>query len=238
MAIKFFKKRKNVRIILWIITILIIPGFFFWGVGIGSDKKSQYAAIVNREPISLREFYEQLWKVEQKYREIFGENYSQIKDKLNIEKNVLENLIREKLLLQQARKKRIRVYKNEIVSVIKQDPIFKNEKGEFDKEKFKQIISNYPEEELVKIEQEIKKEILLQKLKEQVVSETTIDVSDKEVEDYLKFTGNEKIDRENIRKMILWQKKENYFEDWYKKLREKSKIIIYLPLEKKIEKND
>lgn len=238
MAIKFFKKRKNVRIILWIITILIIPGFFFWGVGIGSDKKSQYAAIVNREPISLREFYEQLWKVEQKYREIFGENYSQIKDKLNIEKNVLENLIREKLLLQQARKKRIRVYKNEIVSVIKQDPIFKNEKGEFDEEKFKQIISNYPEEELAKIEQEIKKEILLQKLKEQVVSETTIDVSDKEVEDYLKFTGNEKIDRENIRKMILWQKKENYFEDWYKKLREKSKIIIYLPLEKKIEKND
>ncbi|MCM8767015.1 MAG: SurA N-terminal domain-containing protein [Candidatus Omnitrophica bacterium] len=235
MAIKFFKKRKNVRIILWIITILIIPGFFFWGVGIGSDKKSQYAAIVNREPISLREFYDQLWKVEQKYREIFGENYSQIKDKLNIEKNVLENLIREKLLLQQARKKRIRVYKNEIVSVIKQDPIFKNEKGEFDEEKFKQIISNYPEEELAKIEQEIKKEILLQKLKEQVVSETTIDVSDKEVEDYLKFTGNEKIDRENIRKMILWQKKENYFEDWYKKLREKSKIIIYLPLEKKIE---
>lgn len=235
MAIKFFKKRKNVRIILWIITILIIPGFFFWGVGIGSDKKSQYAAIVNREPISLREFYDQLWKVEQKYREIFGENYSQIKDKLNIEKNVLENLIREKLLLQQARKKRIRVYKNEIVSVIKQDPIFKNEKGEFDEEKFKQIISNYPEEELAKIEQQIKKEILLQKLKEQVVSETTIDVSDKEVEDYLKFTGNEKIDRENIRKMILWQKKENYFEDWYKKLREKSKIIIYLPLEKKIE---
>ncbi|MCM8832823.1 MAG: SurA N-terminal domain-containing protein [Candidatus Omnitrophica bacterium] len=235
MAIKFFKKRKNVRIILWIITILIIPGFFFWGVGIGSDKKSQYAAIVNREPISLREFYDQLWKVEQKYREIFGENYSQIKDKLNIEKNVLENLIREKLLLQQARKKRIRVYKNEIVSVIKQDPIFKNEKGEFDEEKFKQIISNYPEEELVKIEQEIKKEILLQKLKEQVVSETTIDVSDKEVEDYLKFTGNEKINRENIRKMILWQKKENYFEDWYKKLTEKSKIIIYLPLEKKIE---
>ncbi len=235
MAIKFFKKRKNVRIILWIITILIIPGFFFWGVGIGSDKKSQYAAIVNREPISLREFYDQLWKVEQKYREIFGENYSQIKDKLNIEENILENLIREKLLLQQARKKRIRVYKNEIVSVIKQDPIFKNEKGEFDEEKFKQIISNYPEEELAKIEQQIKKEILLQKLKEQVVSETTIDVSDKEVEDYLKFTGNEKIDRENIRKMILWQKKENYFEDWYKKLTEKSKIIIYLPLEKKIE---
>ncbi|MCM8785733.1 MAG: SurA N-terminal domain-containing protein [Candidatus Omnitrophica bacterium] len=238
MALKFFRKRKNVRIILWIVTILIIPGFFLWGVGIGGDKKSQYAAIINREPISLREFYDQLFKVEERYKEIFGENYNQIKNRLNIEKSVLENMIREKLLLQQARKRRIRVYKNEIVSVIKQDPVFKNEKGAFDEEKFKQIISNYPDEELAKIEEQIKKEILLQKLKEQVVSETNIDVSEKEIEDYLKFTGNEKIDKENIRKMLLWQKKERYFEDWYKKLREKSKVIIYLNLEKKQEKND
>jgi len=233
MAFKFLRKRKNVRIILWIITVLIIPGFFLWGVGIEGSRKTQYAAIVNREPITLREFYDQLWKIEEKYREIFGESYNQIRNKLNLEKNVLESMIREKILLQEARKRRIRVYKNEIINVMKSDPVFKNEKGEFDEEKYKQIISNYPDEELAKIEDQIKKEILIQKLKDQVVSETNINVDEKEIDDYLKNAGTEKIDRENIRKMILWQKREKYFEDWYKKTREKSKVMIYLTLENK-----
>jgi parvulin-like peptidyl-prolyl isomerase len=215
MAFKFLRKRKNVRIILWIITILIIPGFFLWGVGIEGSRKSQFAAVVNREPITLREFYDQLWKVEEKYKELFGENYNQLRDKLNLEKNVLESMIREKLLFQEARKRRIKVYKNEIINVIKQDPAFKNEKGEFDEEKYKQILSSYPDEELVKIEDQIRKEILIQKLEE------------KEIDDYLKNAGNEKLNREDIRKMILWQKREKYFEDWYKKLREKAKVIIY-----------
>jgi parvulin-like peptidyl-prolyl isomerase len=227
MAFKFLRKRKNVRIILWIITILIIPGFFLWGVGIEGSRKSQFAAVVNREPITLREFYDQLWKVEEKYKELFGENYNQLRDKLNLEKNVLESMIREKLLFQEARKRRIKVYKNEIINVIKQDPAFKNEKGEFDEEKYKQILSSYPDEELVKIEDQIRKEILIQKLKDQVISETNINVEEKEIDDYLKNAGNEKLNREDIRKMILWQKREKYFEDWYKKLREKAKVIIY-----------
>ena len=230
MAFKFLRKRKNVRIILWIITILIIPGFFLWGVGIEGGRKSHYAAVVNREPITLKEFYDQLWKIEEKYKEIFGESYNQLRDKLNLEKNILESMIREKLLFQEAKKRRIKVYKNEIVNVIKQDPVFKNEKGDFDEEKYKQILSNYPDEELVKIENQIRKEILIQKLKDQVVSETNISVEEKEIDDYIKNVGSEKVNREDIRKMILWQKRERYFEDWYKKVREKAKVIIYLNL--------
>jgi len=233
MVFKFLRKKKNVKIILWIITILIIPGFLFWGVGIGGSKSSLYAAIVNREPITLKEFYDRVWKIDEKYKEIFGENYNQIRDRLNIEKNVLESLIREKLLLQAARKRRIRVFKNEVIEVFKSDPIFKNEKGQFDEEKYKKIVVSYPDEELKKIEDEIRKEILIQKLKDQILSETKIEVKDIEIEEYLKHIGNKNVDKENIRRMFLWHKREKYFEDWYKNLREKSRIIIYLNLEKK-----
>ncbi|MCS7181248.1 MAG: SurA N-terminal domain-containing protein [bacterium] len=229
MAFKFLRKKKNVRIILWIITILIIPGFFLWGVGLEKRSGPNYVAVINRQPILWKEFYNQLWKIEKQYREIFGENYEKIKDQMNIEKIVLENMIREKLLLQEAKRRGIKVFKNEIINVMKQDPVFKNEKGEFDEEKYSQIISNYPDEELAKIEEQIKKEILIQKLKEQVISETNIDVNEKEIEDYLKYAQSTKIDKEDVRKMILWQKRENFFEDWYKNLREKSKVIIYLP---------
>ncbi|MGB9677967.1 MAG: SurA N-terminal domain-containing protein, partial [Candidatus Ratteibacteria bacterium] len=222
MAFKFLRKRKNVRIILWIITILIIPGFFFWGVG-GGGRQSQYAAIVNRQPITLREFYDQLSKIEEKYKEIFGDRYSELLDKLNIEKDVLESLIREKLLMKEAKRRRIKVFKNEIIEVIKSDPAFKNEKGQFDEEKYRKIIENMPDEELKKIEEEIKKQILLQKLKDQVLSETNITLSDAEVDEYMKNVGSGNVDRENIRKILLWQKREKYFEQWYKNLRDKAK---------------
>lgn len=233
MALKFFRKKKNIRIILWIVTILIIPGFFFWGVGIGGKSSSHYVAIVNREPITIREFYDNLWEVEEKYREIFGDKYREVMEAFNIEKNVLENMIREKLLLQEAKKRRIKVFKNEIIEVVKSDPLFKNEKGEFDEKKYREIIANYPDEELKKIEDRIRKQILFQKLKEQILSETNIDVSNTEIEEYLKHTGNKDIDKENIRKWLLWQKREKYFEDWYKNLKNKAKIVILIPLEKK-----
>ncbi|MCM8772776.1 MAG: SurA N-terminal domain-containing protein [Candidatus Omnitrophica bacterium] len=233
MALKFFRKKKNIRIILWIVTILIIPGFFFWGVGIGGKSSSHYVAIVNREPITIREFYDNLWEVEEKYREIFGDKYREMMEAFNIEKNVLENMIREKLLLQEAKKRRIKVFKNEIIEVVKSDPLFKNEKGEFDEKKYREIIANYPDEELKKIEDRIRKQILFQKLKEQILSETNIDVSNTEIEEYLKHTGNKDIDKENIRKWLLWQKREKYFEDWYKNLKNKAKIVILIPLEKK-----
>jgi hypothetical protein len=233
MAFKFLRKRKNVKIILWIITILIIPGFFFWGIQIGGARTSQYAAVINREPITLREFYDRIWKIEEKYKEIFGENYAQIKDKLNVEENVLDSLIKEKLLLQEARRRRIRVFKNEIVEVFKSDPSFKNEKGQFDEEKYKKIIASYPDEELKKIEDEIKKEILIQKLKDQLLSETNIEVKDQEIEEYSKNLGDKNVDKENVRRLLLWQKREKYFEDWYKNLKKKSKIIVYVKLEKK-----
>lgn len=232
MVFKILRKRKNVKIILWIITILIIPGFFLWGVGVGSSRHLYYAAVVNRQPITLREFYKQLGKVEEKYREIFGDRYSEIRDKFNIEKDVLENMIREKILLNEAKRRRIKIFKNEIIEAVKSDPVFKNEKGEFDPQKYKEIMERIPDEELRRIEQEIRKEILINKLKEQVISETNIQVSDTEIDEYIKKTNGEKIDRESIRKILLWQKREKYFNDWYSNLRKNAKVIIYIPLEK------
>lgn len=231
MAFRFLRKRKNVRIILWIVAIFIIPGFLLWGVSIGGGKKElYYAAIVNREGITLREYYQRLGEMEDRYRKIFGDRYGEIRDKLNIEKSVLESIIREKLLLQQARKRRIRVLNSEIVEVVKSDPVFKNKEGKFDEDKYKRIIENYPAEELRKIEEDIKKRIMIEKLKNEIIAEGNINVSDKEIEDYIKKNKLKKVDKESIRKMLLWQKREKYFNDWYNKIRAKSKIIIYLPL--------
>lgn len=230
--LKFFKKKKNIRIVLWITAIMIIPGFLIWGVGIKGERKDLYlAATVNKQPITKKDYYQRFGETEKKYREIFGDKYEEIAKNVNLEKNILDELIREKILLQETRKRRIKVLDTEIVEVVKSDPVFKDEKGKFNQEKFSGIINNYPPEELRKIENSVRKSILLQKLRQQIVTEGNIKVTDEEISEYIKKNKiSEKIEMESIRKMLLWQKKEKYYTDWYNGVREKSKIAIYIQI--------
>jgi peptidyl-prolyl cis-trans isomerase D len=230
---KFFRKKKNMKIILWVIAILIIPGFLIWGVGIGGSGRSQYyAATVNKEPITLREYYKQLGEVEEQYRKIFGDKASELLKGLNIEQGVLEGMIRERILLQEARRRRIKVLNSEIVEVVKSDPSFLDEKGRFDERKFKEVISSYPPEELRKIEDELRKRITIDKLKELVIAEGNISVSDEEVDKYIKENQVKDTDRESLKRRLLWRKREEYFNQWYAEKRKKSNVVVYLSFEK------
>jgi len=234
MVMKFFRKKRNMKIILWAIAIFIIPGFLVWGTRIGGSTRGQYyAAVVNKEAISLREYYKSLGEVEDKYRQIFGNKASDLLKNMNIEQGVLENLIRERILLQQARRRRIRVLDSEIVDVIKSEPVFKDEKGNFDERRFKETISNYPTEELRKIEDELRKRIMMEKLKEIVIAEGNVAVSDDEIAQYIRTHQITNKDSESIRKTLLWQKREQYFNQWYADTRKKSKIEIYVSFEQK-----
>jgi len=233
MITRFFRKKRNMRIILWLVALMIIPGFLIWGINIsGTQRRQSYAAIVNGKPITYREFYARLSDVEDRYRQIFGDKYSEIRDKLNIENGLLEEMIREEILLQQARKRRIRVFDNEIVEAVKSDPVFKDKDGKFDEKKYEAIISRMPDEELRKIEDDIRKKIMLEKLKNLIISQGNVEISDKDVDEYIQKNKLKKVDKESIRKILQWQKREKYFNDWYAKLREKEKVEIFLPFKK------
>lgn len=231
MVMKFFRKKRNMKIILWVIAILIIPGFLIWGVGIGGDRGQYYAARVNREYIPLRDYYRELGRVEEEYRRIFGDKSDELFKGLNIQRGVLESMIREKILLQEARKRRIKVLNNEIVEVVKSDPAFLDEKGRFDEKRYREVISSYPPEELRKIEDELRKRIMIEKLKEMVIAEGNVSITDEEVDKYIKENQIKDIDREAIKKRLLWRKREEFFNQWYADRRKSSKVEIYIPFE-------
>jgi len=202
MITRFFRKKRNMRIILWLVALMIIPGFLIWGINIsGTQRRQSYAAIVNGKPITYREFYARLSDVEDRYRQIFGDKYSEIRDKLNIENG-------------------------------KSDPVFKDKDGKFDEKKYEAIISRMPDEELRKIEDDIRKKIMLEKLKNLIISQGNVEISDKDVDEYIQKNKLKKVDKESIRKILQWQKREKYFNDWYAKLREKEKVEIFLPFKK------
>lgn len=229
MVMKFMRKRKNMRLILWIIAILIVPGFLIWGVGLGGGPKSaHYAAMVNREPVLLRDYYRELTAMEKRYKEIFGDKSEEFLKNINIGKMVLDNMVRETLLLQQARKRRIKVLNSEIIEVIKSDPVFKDDKGQFNQQKYRDIISAYPSEELRKIEDEIRNRITLDKLRELVIAEANVSIADQDIDEHIKNHQITDADRESIRRTLMWQKSEEAFNGWYENIKKNSNIQIYM----------
>ncbi|MCM8768984.1 MAG: SurA N-terminal domain-containing protein, partial [Candidatus Omnitrophica bacterium] len=180
------------------------------------------------QPITQRDYYQRLGQTEQNYRRFFGDRFEEIARNLNLEKGVLEELIQEKILSQEARRRHLKVADSELVEAVKSDPAFRDEKGNFSQERFSRIIAQVPPDDLAKFEEETRRRLLQQKLKQQVVSEGNVTVTDQEVKDYLEKNKGTPADQEQVRKMLLWQKEEKYYRDWYDQLRQKAKVVVYL----------
>ncbi|MCX7705132.1 MAG: SurA N-terminal domain-containing protein [bacterium] len=232
MLLKWFRKKRNFRIVMIVTAALVIPGFVIWGVSISGADRKYMVARVNKEPIYQNEFYRALEETRQQYRDILKENYSKLINENELEKMVLNRLIMEKFLEQLYRKHRIKVRPSEIMEVIKAEPAFKNEKGEFDQAKFKNYFSRISPEKTKEIENQISESIKYQKLKQEVLSETTIVVNDNEIKNLMGNNVKEE-NVENIRKFLQSQKEEQYFQKWLEKQRSKAKIEIYINLDRK-----
>ena len=142
-------------------------------------------------------------------------------------KKVLENMIRDRILVHEA-KQRIRVLNNEIVEIVKTDPVFLDENGRFDERRYREIISSIPAEELRKTEDAIRHQIMLEKLKETVLAEVNTSISNEELDTYIKDNQIQDTDREALETRLLWRKREEHFEQWYADKRKDAKVEIYL----------
>ncbi|MCK4244501.1 MAG: SurA N-terminal domain-containing protein [Candidatus Omnitrophica bacterium] len=229
--LRFLRKKKNLKRVYWILAILIIPSFIWWGVGgsIGRQERGLVAK-VNRTPITKRDYYTTLERLNRNYRVLLGDKFSEeMAKKLNLEKKALDMLIREKLLSQEIRRQKIRVKDSEVSTQIKRDPTFLDKEGKFDAEKFRRIVERIPANELRQMEEEVKKSLLLQKLEERVLSSLNIEVTDKEITDYRKANKVEKkVDEKIIRQILLFQKSQKALDEWYKNLKAEAKIKVWL----------
>ncbi|MGC9065842.1 MAG: SurA N-terminal domain-containing protein [Candidatus Ratteibacteria bacterium] len=233
MLMKWFRKKRNFRMVMIVTAALVIPGFIIWGVSISGTDKRYLVATVNKEPIYQNEFYRTLEEIRQQYRDILKDNYAKLINETELEKMVLNRMIQEKLLEQLYRKHHIRVRDSEILDVIKSEPSFKNEKGQFDEAKFRAYFSRISPEKTKEIENQIRNTIKYQKLKQEVLSETTIVVSDQEVKSLM----GEKMDQnkfQDIKRYVQAQKEDQYFQQWLEKQKNKAKIEIFLNLDKKV----
>jgi len=169
MLLKFLRKKKNMKRIIWGLAILIIPAFVIWGAGT-SDKKGRkgpnYAGKIFNRKVSFEE-YADMWRVARDYlTRSFGGN---------IPSEVIDQMAWNRLILsEQAKRENIDTKDIEVAERIASFPAFQRD-GVFDKKLYKAMLRD----SVRAFEEKLRDDIRISKLREKVTAR--ISVTDEEV---------------------------------------------------------
>ena len=128
---------NRLKWVLVAIVAAVILGFVFIDTGMGGaggaavgDERA-FAARVNGETISFREYDRALYYTEQNYRQMYGEQFNaEMLRNLGLERQVLEGLIDQRLMLQEARRLNLDATSDEVRERILTIPTL-NPEGKF-----------------------------------------------------------------------------------------------------------
>ncbi len=115
------------------ILILVAVTFISWGgYSLIREKRPTYAAKVNGEVISLKDYHEALQNVIKQYREALGSAFTEkMMEEMKIKEHVLDELISRLLILQEGKRLGINTSDEELRRMIESHPSFQID-GRFD----------------------------------------------------------------------------------------------------------
>ncbi len=138
------KHLKKLSVFLWIVIVAFIGTIFVvWGSGKqGLERSDAAIASVNGDEISRDEYVSAMRRYADYYRGIYKDRMTpEILQSLDLENRVLQDLIRKRLLLQEAQRVGIVVTDSEVTSVLSKTPGFQDKDGNFRPDLYMRILS-------------------------------------------------------------------------------------------------
>ena len=173
----------------WLIKILlgaIVIVFVFWGVGSFRAQRTGRVALVNGDQITMDEYRDAYNNLIEQYRQRFGNNLNEETIKmLQVRKQALNQLIDNRLLVQEARRLKFRVSDKELAGAIMAIGAFQNA-GVFDNRLYKNALGRIrmtPEE----FEVAQRDAMLIEKLSTFITS--AVKVSEEEARELFNWTN-------------------------------------------------
>lgn len=155
--------RKHAKFF-YVLFFIVILSFIFWGVGTVDKSTNVAIAEVEKEKISLEEYWLAYDRVREFYRETMKEGLTdEVEKQLNLKQKVLDTLIDERVLLIAAKRAGITVSEKELEEAITNDPNFMRD-GKFNRDVYLRTLQlNRMTPQLY--ESLRKKELILSKMK-------------------------------------------------------------------------
>ncbi len=168
----------------WLIKIIlgaIVVVFVFWGVGSFRDRKANVIASVNGEAVSLEEYRSTYNNLLEQMRQRFGNNLNEdVLKMLQLDQQALNQLIEQRLLMQEAARLNFRVTDEEVVRAIQNISSFQTN-GVFDRRLYTTVLT-YNRMTPEGFEAAQKQRLLIEKLRTYLFS--NFHVSENEVREY------------------------------------------------------
>lgn len=171
--------RKHARFF-YVLFFIVILSFIFWGVGTIDKSINVAVAEIDKEKVSLEEYWRAYDRVREFYRETLKEGFTEeVEKNLNLKQKVLDILIDERVLLIAAKKAGLTVSEKELEEAIINDPAFMRD-GRFNRDVYIRTL------ELNRLTPQIyesmrKKELLLTKMR-RVITES-VDIPQVDLKD-------------------------------------------------------
>lgn len=124
----------------YVLFVIIIISFIFWGVGTDNNSAKVPVAEVEKQRITPEEFWIAYDRAREFYKQQFKEKFDEAMEKqLNLKQRVLDSLVDERVLLIAAGKAGIKVTDEEVRDAIVNDPFFLRE-GVFNQEVYERVL--------------------------------------------------------------------------------------------------
>jgi|AMFO01.1.fsa_nt_gi Parvulin-like peptidyl-prolyl isomerase len=188
MALKYLRDNlKHLKWVLWfIVFVFILLVFVDWGTGRRGGRTGGAAVRVGDHKITEQQFLREVRDTEQRFEKIYGKNWPQLRNRINLAQQTAQEIIQRELLLEEARRAGLRVSPQELREKILSFPAFRRQDGSFVGQSLYARILRANQTTPDEFENRLRQDILLQKLQDLVGQ--AVFVSDAEVEAELRRT--------------------------------------------------
>ena len=183
--LRFLRKKGNIKKIMWALAILVIPAFVLWGSGSAVRSRGpKYAGKLFGKKISFGQYEEALLACRKQDLLIYGEDFNRVAKFLDLEKEAWQRL----MLLEQAKKEKIKVSDREVIQFIQTIPLFQNQGG-FNRARYKTLLDYALRIDPREFEEQIREILKIDKLKNKVIGKVSL--TDEEIEKVYKNENEE-----------------------------------------------
>ncbi len=216
--------RKQMKYIIWAITLLFVSGLFVWYGQITGDHNN--VARVNRTPVTINDFNDAYTRELMRRREEREEEISDM-ERNRIREEVLSSLVYQQAKYQQALQMGISATEEEVISAVTSLPQFQRE-GQFDMEIYRHALrsSGYTPSEF---EKTVKKDLTVRKLERLILSSSRATINEMKMK-YLSEHGSLDDFEENkseLRTRIMQDKRNSLYGNWMQSLYRNYDIEIF-----------
>jgi len=175
----------HLKWILWFVVFLFVFFIFVdWGTGRSGRSRglAGLAARIGNVSISESQFMKEMRSTEQRYRQMYGDQFEGVRDKIDLASITIQNIVDRYLLLAEARKLGVEVTDKELLDKIMTYPAFKRTDGSFVGDDLYARILRANQTSPEEFEDSLRQDLAMQKLQQALAAGIMIPESDVESE--------------------------------------------------------